>query len=292
MDDKTHIRRLDEPEFPGFANVFESTGEAEPIDADPAAAALNRRSFLALSTATALAAAAGCRRPDLQILPYSAIPDDQIGHIAPGRPTFYATAIPRPGGALPVLVESHDGRPTKIEGNPKHPASQGSTDAFAQASILDLYSPDRVMSDKYPGVMETRRAAHLGRLRPLRSHARRRFAKTQGEGLYILTDQTPSPSLRLIREHVKKTLPKASWHTYEPVNNEEALQGRGDRLRAEARREVQLRQDRHASSRSTATSSVAIPTRSSTAARSRRGGRSRSPTTDEPAVRRRDRRTR
>ena len=125
MGNPTTTRVTDEPEFPGFANVFESTGEAEPIDADPAAAALNRRSFLALSTATALAAAVGCRRPDLQILPYSAIPDDQVGHIAPGRPTFYATAIPRPGGALPVLVESHDGRPTKIEGNPKHPASRG-----------------------------------------------------------------------------------------------------------------------------------------------------------------------
>lgn len=216
---------LDEPEFPGFANVFESTGEAEPIDVDPAAAALNRRSFLALSTATALAAAVGCRRPDLQILPYSAIPDDQVGHLAPGRPTFYATAIPRPGGALPVLVESHDGRPTKIEGNPKHPASGGSTDAFAQASILDLYSPDRVMSDRYPGVMERgvpRTWADFDRFARTLTE---RFAKSQGEGLYILTDQVPSPSLRLIREHVKKTLPKASWHTYEPVNNDEALKG-------------------------------------------------------------------
>src|SRR5690348_4692874 len=137
MDSTNHTRRLDEPEFPGFANVFESTGEAEPIDDDPAAAALSRRSFLVLSTATALATTVGCRRPDLQILPYSAIPNDQLGHLAPGRPTFYATSIPRPGGALPILVESHDGRPTKIEGNPKHPASQGSTDTFAQASILD-----------------------------------------------------------------------------------------------------------------------------------------------------------
>jgi molybdopterin-containing oxidoreductase family iron-sulfur binding subunit len=225
MEPTTHTLRLDEPEFPGYANVFESTGEAVPLDADPAAAALNRRSFLALSTATALAAAAGCRRPDLQILPYSAIPDDQIGHIAPGRPTFYATAIPRPGGALPVLVESHDGRPTKIEGNPKHPASGGSTDAFAQASILDLYSPDRVMSDRYPGVMERgvpRTWADFDRLARTLAD---RFAKTQGEGLYILMDQTPSPSLRLIREHVKKTLPKASWHTYEPVSNDEALKG-------------------------------------------------------------------
>jgi molybdopterin-containing oxidoreductase family iron-sulfur binding subunit len=225
MERTNHHRDLGEPEFPGFANVFESLGEAVPLDDDPAAAALSRRSFLALSTATALAAAVGCRRPDLEILPYSAIPDDQVGHLAPGRPTFYATSIPRPGGALPVLVESHDGRPTKIEGNPKHPASLGATDTFAQASILDLYSPDRVMSDRYPGVMQNGAPRTWGDFDRFARTLAERFAKTQGEGLAILTDQTPSPSLRLIRVHVKKSLPKASWHTYEPVDSSEALKG-------------------------------------------------------------------
>lgn len=225
MESKGHSRTFAEPEFPGFANVYESTGEAEPLDADPIAAALNRRSFLALSTATVLAAATGCRRPDLQILPYSTIPDDQIGHIAPGRPTFYATSIPRPGGALPVLVESHDGRPTKIEGSPKHPASQGSTDAFAQASILDLYSPDRVMSDKYPGVMQNGAPRTWSDFDRLARTLADKFVKSQGEGLALLTDQVPSPSLRLIREHVNATLPKASWHTYEPVDSSEVLKG-------------------------------------------------------------------
>src|SRR5438067_7527272 len=167
MDGKRHYRSLDDladtpefrafaaREFPGFANVYDGPGEAEPTDDEPVAAGLNRRKFLALSAAAlGVAGLAGCRRPDLEILPYSAIPDDQAGHLAPGRPTFYATCLPRPGGALPVLVESHDGRPTKIEGNPQHPCSLGSTDAFAQAAILDLYSPDRVLNEKYPGVME------------------------------------------------------------------------------------------------------------------------------------------
>src|SRR5205823_2199473 len=105
------------------------------------AAGLNRRKFLALSAAAlGLAGLAGCRRPDIQILPFAVVPDEQVGHVVHGKPTFYATSIPRPGGALPVLVESHDGRPTKIEGNPQHPCSLGSTDAHAQASILDLYS--------------------------------------------------------------------------------------------------------------------------------------------------------
>ena len=128
-------------EFPSYANVRDGADEAEPIDDDPAAANLNRRKFLALAAATGLAGMVGCRRPDLKILPYSTIPDDQQGYLAPGRPTFYATCLPRAGGALPVLVESHDGRPTKIEGNPRHPASQGSTDIFAQATILDFTAP-------------------------------------------------------------------------------------------------------------------------------------------------------
>src|SRR5579871_2750451 len=95
------------PEFPGVANVFESLGEAElPADEDPKAA-VDRRKFLALSAAFGMAAAAGCRRPDIEILPFSAVPDDQIGHVVPGKPAFYATCLPRPGGAFPVLVESY-----------------------------------------------------------------------------------------------------------------------------------------------------------------------------------------
>ena len=82
----------------------------------------DRRKFLALSAAAlGLAGLAGCRRPEMHILPFSAVPDDQVGQIVPGKPAFYATCLPRPGGALPILVESHDGRPTKIEGNPIHP---------------------------------------------------------------------------------------------------------------------------------------------------------------------------
>ena len=257
MDTKSYYRSLEDlagtpefrafagQEFPGFANVYESLGEAELTDENPEEAGLNRRKFLALSAAAlGMAGLAGCRRPDLEILPFSAIPDDQIGHLAPGKPTFYATSIPRAGGALPVLVESHDGRPTKIEGNPKHPASLGSTDTHAQAAVLDLYSPDRVMSDKYPGVMERgapRRWDDFDRAARMLAE---KLTKSQGEGFYVLAEQVPSPALRLIREHIKTAMPKASWHTYEPVDTVGSAQGRGDRLRAEALREVQLRQDR------------------------------------------------
>jgi molybdopterin-containing oxidoreductase family iron-sulfur binding subunit len=214
-----------QPEFPGYANVREGAGEAEPIDDNPAEATLNRRKFLALSAAIGAAALSGCRRPDLQILPYSAIPDEQIGHLAPGRPTFYATCLPRAGGALPVLVESHDGRPTKIEGNPRHPATQGSTDIFAQATVFDLYSPDRVMSDNYPGVMERGTPRRWADFDNFARSLAEKYAKSKGEGFYVLTEQVPSPSLRLMREHIKNAMPKASWHTYEPVDTSEALKG-------------------------------------------------------------------
>jgi len=225
MQYESREHRFDSPEFPGFANVYESLGEAVPLDDNPAEAGLNRRKFLALSVAMSAAAWAGCRRPDLEIVPYAAIPEEQIGHQVPGKPTFYATSLPRPGGALPVLVESHDGRPTKIEGHPKHPASLGSTDAFAQATILDLYSPDRVMSDKYPGVMERGAPRRWDDFDRLARSLAERFAKNQGEGLAILAEQVPAPSLRLIREYLKEELPKATWYTDEPVNTTEALTG-------------------------------------------------------------------
>src|SRR5574339_868515 len=100
-----------------------------------------RRNFLKLMSASlALAGVGACtRQPPENIVPYVRQPED----VVPGRPLFFASAIPLAGVARPVLVESHLGRPTKIEGNPEHPASIGSSDAFMQASILGFYDPDR-----------------------------------------------------------------------------------------------------------------------------------------------------
>ncbi|MDY3561481.1 4Fe-4S dicluster domain-containing protein [Gemmata sp. JC673] len=214
------------PEFPGFANVFESAGEAEPLDDHPAEAGINRRKFLALSAATLSAATlAGCRRPDIQILPFSAVPDDQIGHAVPGKPTFYATSLPRPGGALPVLVESHDGRPTKVEGNPQHPCSLGSTDAQAQATVYDLYSPDRLMSEKCPGVMEGKAPRKWEDFDRFARATTESLLADKGKGFAILTEQVPSPSLRALREALKAKLPQATWFSYEAADTGEALKG-------------------------------------------------------------------
>src|SRR5580765_2463266 len=108
-----------------------------------------RREFLKLMSASlALAGVAGCtKQPPEKIIPYVRQPEDLV----PGRPLFFATAIPLAGIAAPVIVESHEGHPTKVEGNPQHPASAGGTDIFTQASILTLYDPDRSQTVVFRG---------------------------------------------------------------------------------------------------------------------------------------------
>src|SRR5881397_1584959 len=114
---------------------------------------LDRRRFLQLAGASlALAGLTACTRQPLEkIVPYVRQPEQ----IIPGRPLFFATAMTLGGYALGLLVESHEGRPTKVEGNPSHPASLGATDAFAQASVLGLYDPDRSQVLTHLGVIET-----------------------------------------------------------------------------------------------------------------------------------------
>ncbi|HYD01026.1 MAG TPA: TAT-variant-translocated molybdopterin oxidoreductase, partial [Phycisphaerales bacterium] len=113
--------------------------------------AATRRGFLKLMGAgVALAGAAampGCRRPIHDILPYSAkVPEE----IIPGKSLYYATTRPLPGGgAEGLLVETHEGRPTKIEGNPLHPVNQGKSSEHSQASILSLYDPDRLKEPEF-----------------------------------------------------------------------------------------------------------------------------------------------
>ena len=101
---------------------------------------VSRKGFLRImGAAIALAGFAACRRPVQKILPYSQQPED----IVPGIPLFYATSMPFHGNLIGLVVENHEGRPTKIEGNELHPGSYGNTNAFHQATILELYDPDR-----------------------------------------------------------------------------------------------------------------------------------------------------
>jgi molybdopterin-containing oxidoreductase family iron-sulfur binding subunit len=180
--------------------------------------AFDRRDFLKLmGTSLAVSGLAGCASQPLEeILPYVRSPEE----IIPGRPLFFATAMTLGGIGQPILVESHTGRPTKIEGNPEHPASLGATDVFAQAASLSLYDPDRSQTIVHRGQIQTW-SSFVGALRTLVEGER----ESQGAGLRILTETVSSPTLaRQIRELLAQ-FPRARWHQYEPATRDGARVG-------------------------------------------------------------------
>ena len=175
----------------------------------------SRRTLLKLMGASlGLAGLTACSRPVEKILPAAKGVEDQI----PGNPLFYATAMSLGGAATGLLVEAHDGRPTKIEGNPDHPFSRGAASAFHQASVLGLYDPDRsrqVMRDGQPSTWEEFAAfasAHFA-------------APATGAGLRFLSQTVNSPSLEAVRTHAAARFPEAKWIEYEPISDDEALAG-------------------------------------------------------------------
>ena len=179
---------------------------------------VSRRGFLKVMGASlGLAGMTGCVRLPLEpIVPYVRQPEN----VVPGRPMFYATAVTLGGYASPVLVESHLGRPTKIEGNDLHPASQGGTDIFTQASLLGLYDPDRSQTITSLGE-ERSLTAFLGAIRgPLSAQK-----ALQGAGIRILTTTISSPTLADQLGTFLKNYPQAKWHVYEPVNRDNVLEG-------------------------------------------------------------------
>jgi len=183
-----------------------------PEQADIWPSSLNRRQFLTLMGASlALAGLSGCSvkpAPAISFAPYVRSPEEVI----PGKPLFFATAMTLGGTGVGLLVESHLGRPTKIEGNPDHPASLGATDLFHQASILTLYDPDRSQTVTYLGQTRTWDEG----LSALRA-AMRRQRDGGGVGLRILTETIVSPTLAQQLDDLAKQFPKAKWHQYEPL---------------------------------------------------------------------------
>jgi molybdopterin-containing oxidoreductase family iron-sulfur binding subunit len=169
-----------------------------------------RRQFLKLMSASlALAGVSACtKQPPEKIVPYVRQPEDLV----PGRPLFFATAIPFGGVAAPVLVESHEGHPTKVEGNPQHPASLGGTDIFAQAAILTLYDPDRSQALLYRG--EIRGWGDF--LNAIKGSLSIQKAK-QGAGLRFLSETITSPTLNEQISVVQQAFPQAKWHQWDPV---------------------------------------------------------------------------
>jgi MoCo/4Fe-4S cofactor protein with predicted Tat translocation signal len=200
------------PEFQEALHREFPKGASEWLDS------VSRRGFLKVMGASmALAGMTGCVRLPLEpIVPYVRQPEDVI----PGRPMFYATATTLGGYASPILVESHLGRPTKIEGNDLHPASLGGTDIFAQASILGLYDPDRSQSVTSMGDQRSWQSFMSAIRGPLSAQ------KTlQGAGIRILTPTISSPTLADQLRDFLKSYPQAKWHVYEPVNRDNVLEG-------------------------------------------------------------------
>jgi len=178
----------------------------------------SRRGFLkTMGASLALAGLTSCTRmPITEIVPYVRQPEN----VVPGRPMFYATAFTLGGYASPILVESHLFRPTKVEGNPQHPASLGGTDVYAQASILDLYDPDRAQNITYMGDVRSWNAFLEGVRGPMSVQK-----SLAGGGVRILTQTVTSPTLAAqIRSYLEAN-PMAKWHVYEPINRDNVYEG-------------------------------------------------------------------
>ncbi|HJZ46386.1 MAG TPA: TAT-variant-translocated molybdopterin oxidoreductase [Roseiflexaceae bacterium] len=192
-------------EFPQGADIWEGS--------------LSRRGFLKVMGASlAMAGLTGCSltSPQEKIVPYVNKPDA----VVPGVPLFFATAMPLGGYATGLLVRSNEGRPTKVEGNPDHPASLGATDVYAQASILSLYDPDRsqaVLKDGQPSKWEDFVAALNGALAAQRGSG--------GAGLRILTETVTSPTLIAQFQALQQQFPQAKSYAYEPGSGDGARAG-------------------------------------------------------------------
>jgi molybdopterin-containing oxidoreductase family iron-sulfur binding subunit len=202
---KRYWRSLDElsdtPEFREWLEREFPDGAAQLKDDE-----WSRRSFVKLMGASMALAGVGltsCRRPEAHLVPFTKSAEWTI----PGKPLFYATAMPRRNGAIPLVVTTHDGRPTKIDGNPLHPASGGATDVFAQASILDLYDPTRSRRFVRHGKTSDR-AAFESYVTELRTKL---ASKKDGDGLAFLVEETHSPTRERLRGELEKTFPKMRW---------------------------------------------------------------------------------
>jgi len=187
-----------EREFPRGADV-------------PDAGGLSKRDFLKLMGASmALAGLTGCRRPEAHLVPFT----KGVEWTIPGKFLYYATAMPVRTGALPLIATTSDGRPTKLEGNPLHPFSNGGTDAFAQAAILDLYDPRRSKT-----ITDRGRSADAAAFDAFLQSV----AQSGGKGAAFLVEKKNSPTRDRLRAGLEQQFPGVIWAEYEPLGDREAV---------------------------------------------------------------------
>src|SRR5579864_2791063 len=205
-------------ELAGSSDFKEMMHREFPKGASEWLDAVSRRGFLKLmGSSLALAGMTACtKQPFESIVPYVRQPEE----FTPGRPMFYATAFTLGGYATPLLVTSREFRPIKIEGNDRHQASQGATDVFAQASLLDLYDSDRSQNVISMGDISDW-GTFLGALQPALATQK----KSGGTGIRILSRPFSSPTLADQMQQVLKTFPQAKWHFYSPVNRDNVYAG-------------------------------------------------------------------
>ncbi len=202
LNDTPEFRQWLEREFP--QGIAELNGDE-----------WSRRDFLKLMGASMALAGVGltsCRRPELHLVPFT----KSVEWTIPGKFLYYATAMPRRTGGIPLIATTVDGRPIKIEGNPLHPASAGATDTFVQASVLDLYDPTRSKRFVQKGKPRSREdfEKFLGELRKI-------LLSDHGDGLAFLVEETNSPTRERLRTELEKNFPGMRWCVYEPRLSQE-----------------------------------------------------------------------
>jgi MoCo/4Fe-4S cofactor protein with predicted Tat translocation signal len=203
---------VDAPEFSDFVN------KEFPQHADELKDGVSRRNFIKVMGASlALAGLSGCViQPAEKVVPYV----QQVDGYIPGKSLLFATAITLGGIATGLLARSNDFRPTKIDGNPEHPGSLGSTDVLTQASLLELYDPDRSQEITYRSEPKTY-GDLVKQLRSVLDESR----KDGGVGVRFLTETISSPTLIAQFKTILSELPNAKWYQYEPINRDNVAAG-------------------------------------------------------------------
>ena len=203
-------------------------GKAEPASASAAEASIGRRGVMFFAGSAAALAAEGCaRRPIEKILPYAKSPENLL----PGVANHYATVRQYRGDAIGIVVESHEGRPTKIEGNPDHPSSNGATDLWTQAAIFELYDPDRsiepLRGGRVPATqgVASHQKATWAELDGVLADLARSAQTDSGAKLRLLVEPSSSPTFIRLRDAVLAKLPQAKFHVWTSVNDANAREG-------------------------------------------------------------------
>ena len=175
-----------------------------------------RDMMMLLGASVSLAGLAGCRRPVEEIVPYVTAPEE----IVPGIPRYYATTMPFRRSAYGLIVESHEGRPTKVEGNPSHPSTLGASSSRVQASVLGLYDPDRSQSVTERGSKKSwsEFVTAWGQLSAA-------HAADGGASLAVLSESFSSPTLARLASELRARYPRLQWATYDAVSDESRVAG-------------------------------------------------------------------